>query len=108
MTLEPSPLKKSHRPVVRGLCFGLAALGLRLIASVIVLVHALDDEGRVIEVTPAVKSVAFLNLASQVALLVSVGYAAIAAQQREWGRALVATWIVIAATGVLPFVLAVR
>jgi len=105
MTPEPRPLEKSYRPALRGLWFGLAALGLRVGASVIIGANRFGETG--LMVTPAVKSIPFLDLAYLVALLVSVGYAAIAADRREWGRALVATWLVIAAAAVLPCVLAI-
>jgi hypothetical protein len=105
MTREPEPARTSYRPAVRGLWFGIAALALHVAATAIVWVHT----GPIgLEVTPATRSVPFLALACHLTALVSVGYAAIATHRREWGRALVATWSIVAAIELLPFLLALR
>ena len=88
-----------YRPAVRGLAFGLGAIGLRACTIGLgVLVTSRESLGgydKLMVVLPV------MNLLATLVALVGVGYSAIAAHRREWGVVLVLAWVSSVAAAVL-------
>lgn len=98
---------KPYRPAVRGLVFGLTALGLRA-ASIATTTLAVADKP-LLSSNAAMEALPVMNLAATILALVGVSYAAIAAHRREWSVALVIAWVSSIAAALLdvgPFVYA--
>lgn len=95
---------KPYRPAVRGLAFGLAALGLRAVTiGIVALLTSREVEsgsGLTAFLQAWAQKLPLMNLIATLVALVGVSYSAIAAHRREWGVVLVLAWIssVVAAT----------
>lgn len=104
-TPDPDAAARPYRPAVRGLVFGLVALGLRAASIGIVLLVVLVQEGRqTFDPAPAIVLLPILNLIASIVALVGVGYAAIAAHRREWGATLVLAWLFSVAAALFDIV----
>lgn len=88
-----------YRPALRGLAFGVGAIGLRAgtigLALLFSARESLDAYEHWMVALPA------MNLLATLFALVGVGYSAIAAHRREWGVVLVLAWISCVAAAVL-------
>ena len=97
MTTSPT----SYRPALRGLLFGLYALGLRAATMGFTCMSSLEVAAQVLP---------WMNVVASLVALVGVGYSAIAAHRREWGATLVFAFlcsVVAAVFDIEPFVYAV-
>jgi len=90
---------KPYKPALRGLVFGLAAIGLRAATMALAVLVTSRESLRGSDAAMVVLPV--MNLAATVVALVGVGYSAIAAHRREWGVVLVFAWISSVAAALL-------
>ncbi len=103
----------TYRPALRGLVFGLAAMGLRAATvglSVLVASREVQHGTLSSSMNTAMQLLPVMNLVATLVALMGVGYSAIAAHRREWGAVLVLAFVFSVAAAVLdiqPFVYAV-
>ena len=93
------PESQPYRPALRGLAFGVGAIGLRActigLALLVNACESLDGYEKLMVALPA------MDLLATLVALVGVGYSAIAAHRREWSAVLVLAWICSVAAAVL-------
>ena|SRR5688572_27602784 len=100
-----TPASLPYRPAVRGLVFGLVALGLRAATMGLFVVIALREARSGSRLSSSVDFallvVPAMNLVATLLALVGFGYSAIAAHRKEWGVTLVFAFVTSVVAAVL-------